>query len=603
MEINLNIASNEHAADRGSSFLLRCASQSSLDESSQRPPRSVPPQPPIHASRALEALDQMRRQGVLCDVRLCAGGVEVQAHRALLAACSPYFRAMFTQFDESRRDTVTIQNIDAQALQQLIDYIYNPEGVSVTEENVQVLLPAANLLQISEVREACCTFLATQLHATNCLGIRAFADLHGCRDLAATADQFVERHFAEVVESEEFHSLSHQQLAKLLASDRLTVPSEEKVFECVIAWVNHAPELRQQHLPVLMEHVRLPLLPQDCLVSRVQTEPLLGTDMRCKDLLIEALTFHLLRPEQRATVANSRARPRQPIGAPKILLVVGGQAPKAIRNVECYDLEEGKWYNAGEMLTRRCRAGLAVVEGRVYAVGGFNGTLRVRTVDAYDAASDTWTPVASMDARRSTLGVAVIDHFIYAVGGFDGATGLNSAEVYDTHTGVWRPIASMNTRRSSVGVGVLGTKLYAVGGYDGASRQCLSSVECYDPETNVWTPVTDMNARRSGAGVGVLDGVVYAVGGHDGPAVRRSVEAYEPRTGIWRAVADMTAARRNAGVAPHGGRLYVVGGDDGASNLATVEVYDPKTDTWTALPASMSIGRSYAGVAIIDKPT
>lgn len=48
--------------------------------------------------------------------------------------------------------------------------------------------------------------------------------------------------------------------------------------------------------------------------------------------------------------------------------------------------------------------------------------------------------------------------------------------------------------------------------------------------------------------------------------------------------------------------LYVVGGDDGASNLASVEVYNPKTDTWSLLPSCMGIGRSYAGVAIIDKP-
>lgn len=48
--------------------------------------------------------------------------------------------------------------------------------------------------------------------------------------------------------------------------------------------------------------------------------------------------------------------------------------------------------------------------------------------------------------------------------------------------------------------------------------------------------------------------------------------------------------------------LYVVGGDDGTSNLSSVEVYNPEQDTWTLLPAHMGIGRSYAGVAIIDKP-
>lgn len=56
------------------------------------------------------------------------------------------------------------------------------------------------------------------------------------------------------------------------------------------------------------------------------------------------------------------------------------------------------------------------------------------------------------------------------------------------------------------------------------------------------------------------------------------------------------------GVVALNGLLYVVGGDDGVSSLASVEVYSPRTDTWTTLPTCMGIGRSYAGVAIIDKP-
>ena len=67
----------------------------------------------------------------------------------------------------------------------------------------------------------------------------------------------------------------------------------------------------------------------------------------------------------------------------------------------------------------------------MFAVGGFNGSLRVKTVDEYDPNRDTWTPIANMEARRSTLGVAVLNNRIYAVGGFDGSTGLNTAEVLD----------------------------------------------------------------------------------------------------------------------------------------------------------------------------
>ena len=125
----------------------------------------------------------------------------------------------------------------------------------------------------------------------------------------------------------------------LISSDKLTVPSEEKVFECVLSWVNHDQENRKEFVPMLMEHVRLPLLSQEYLVHRVDDEPLLRLSPKCKDYLIEALKFHLLRGEQKATFTSPRTKPRQPVGLPKVLLVVGGQAPKANRCVESYDFK------------------------------------------------------------------------------------------------------------------------------------------------------------------------------------------------------------------------------------------------------------------------
>lgn len=110
-----------------------------------------------------------------------------------------------------------------------------------------------------------------------------------------------------------------------------------------------------------------------------------------------------------------------------------------------------------------------------------------------------------------------------------------------------------------------------------------------------------MAARRSGAGVGVVGEALFAVGGHDGPAVRRSVERFRAGEG-WAAAPPMACARRNAAVAAHAGRLYVVGGDDGAANLDSVEVFDPAADAWSALGAAMAVGRSYAGVAVVERP-
>lgn len=55
---------------------------------------------------------------------------------------------------------------------------------------LQVLLPAASLLQLMDVRKNCCDFLQSQLHPTNCLGIRAFADVHACTELLQQANAY-----------------------------------------------------------------------------------------------------------------------------------------------------------------------------------------------------------------------------------------------------------------------------------------------------------------------------------------------------------------------------------------------------------------------------
>ena len=99
---------------------------------------------------------------------------------------------MFTgELAESRQTEVTIRDIDEHAMELLIDFCYT-SYILVEETNVQTLLPAACLLQLQEIQDVCCEFLKRQLDPSNCLGIRAFADTHSCRELLRIADKFTQ---------------------------------------------------------------------------------------------------------------------------------------------------------------------------------------------------------------------------------------------------------------------------------------------------------------------------------------------------------------------------------------------------------------------------
>uniref|UniRef100_UPI003467EED4 SAKe6DEtal n=1 Tax=synthetic construct TaxID=32630 RepID=UPI003467EED4 len=287
-----------------------------------------------------------------------------------------------------------------------------------------------------------------------------------------------------------------------------------------------------------------------------------------------------------------------------------------LNSVEAYDPETDTWSPVAPMNTRRSGVGVAVLDGHIYAVGGSHGSpdgsIHHNSVERYEPERDEWHLVAPMLTRRIGVGVAVLNGRIYAVGGYDGSpdghTHLNSVEAYDPETDTWSPVAPMNTRRSGVGVAVLDGHIYAVGGSHGSPDGSIhhNSVERYEPERDEWHLVAPMLTRRIGVGVAVLNGRIYAVGGYDGSpdghTHLNSVEAYDPETDTWSPVAPMNTRRSGVGVAVLDGHIYAVGGShgspDGSIHHNSVERYEPERDEWH-LVAPMLTRRIGVGVAVL----
>ena len=125
-----------------------------------------------HWKDSFKILYQMYENKELCDVEIVAGSKAFKCHRIVLACSSLYFRAMFmSEMAESRQDLITIQDIDEDAMQMLVEFAYTSK-IKITTENVQPLLFAASILQVENVAEACASFMKSHLHPSNCIEVQ-----------------------------------------------------------------------------------------------------------------------------------------------------------------------------------------------------------------------------------------------------------------------------------------------------------------------------------------------------------------------------------------------------------------------------------------------
>ena len=380
------------------------------------------------------------RDGRLTDVTLeAADGTTFHAHALCLTAGSEYFEALHaaaSSWKDAADETLALSSVPAHALEVCLEFIYVGEATA-TEAQLWDVLEAAAYLQMPELVEATTKALARRLTPSTVLRTWEVADRQGLSVLADEACHFAARHFAEVVASEAWLSTPVNCVRQLLASDRMVVDGEARVYDAAIAWLRaRVPPMGTEAAVSLLGLVRFPLLSREFFTGTVRAEPLLKTPAGL-GMLADALT------------------------APAF----GGK-------------------------TRR-RIGFT----QLYAVGGYDDReSRVAAVERYDPSTNTWEAVAAMSTKRANLGAVALDGKLYAVGGFDGETHLDSVERYDPSTNAWEAVAAMSTKRCGVGAVALDGKLYAVGGYTGCTP--LDSVERYDPSTNTWEAVASMPTER-----------------------------------------------------------------------------------------------------------
>ena len=274
---------------------------------------------------------------------------------------------------------------------------------------------------------------------------------------------------------------------------------------------------------------------------------------------------------------------------PLVFALGGHNGVDHLRAVEVLDAVNECWRPCKSMATERVYFGAASLNNsRLFAFGGQNLEYKALCeTEVYDCLRDEWLVGPEMNLARRNCASTSMNGRVFALGGFDGSSILSAVEAYDPRMKNWMELPPMNAARSSASACEVDGRLFVVGG---SSGQRLNTVEMFDPVANKWSsPGSNMAEARSAAACAALLGKMYVVGGtNNEQQIHSSMECFVEDESRWIFRASAQSARMDLGACNVANASILVGGGQSAGNvLNQTEFYYPELNEWQAAPAML----------------
>ncbi len=266
----------------------------------------------------------------------------------------------------------------------------------------------------------------------------------------------------------------------------------------------------------------------------------------------------------------------------------------------------GKWVWKAPVPSFRMGGGSATLDDEIYFIGGVGspdgmGGLMVQdAVEKYSPVDDVWYKPTHLPEPRSGLGAAAVGGKIYVIGGNNGTDSTDTTFDYNPVTGIWTEKASMPMPLEGFGIATLNGRIYITGGFSTLidCYPCAGTYE-YDPRSDSWTPKADLPTGRNALASVALNGKIYSIGG-DANGLMDEVEVYDPITNTWTSAAGMIGPRSHLRAEVLGGNIFAMGGYENLGTPWVVHVYNPSLDNWTVLEAQLVEPRIAPGSGVVD---
>lgn len=278
----------------------------------------------------------------------------------------------------------------------------------------------------------------------------------------------------------------------------------------------------------------------------------------------------------------------------------------AIPPASAQQVQEAKWEQRANMETPTLGFDAAVLDDKVYAIGGVEKDINnlFNTMAIYDPLTNTWQDGTPIEKARFNHCVETFDGKIYAIGGLiPGTAWTNDGELYDPLKDKWEEIEPMPWGRGAAfsASAVLDGKIYIIGGW--SAWQSYPYVTAYDPWDDEWEKKADLPKGTDSGAACSINGKIFHMGGYSmgGTVPISAVLEYDPQKDQWTKKEDMPNPRVGFSLEVHNGLIYAIGGHSPKGTVSVSDVYDPETDEWRE-PIQIPNPRSwFASVTINGK--
>jgi N-acetylneuraminic acid mutarotase len=276
---------------------------------------------------------------------------------------------------------------------------------------------------------------------------------------------------------------------------------------------------------------------------------------------------------------------------------------------------QSSWTTMTPMLTARGGFGVAVVDGKIYAIGGLTGNdLPVSINEEYNPQTNEWTSKTPMPTPRSGFAITVYQNKIYIIGGSVGYGYVGNNEVYDPVSNTWETKTSMPTPRADLSANLVNDKIYLIGGKKYSSITPFFNEtninEVYDPANDSWSTKTPVPTAVQGYASAVFNDKIYVMGGSlrslslENTLTTDANQVFDPENDSWSLSANLphavsygAAGTTEGYLAP--ARIYYIGGHSVGKFTGQTQAYNSENNSWSIVE-SMPTSRAYLGIVVVN---